>query len=854
LSNKQLNEDIENGFILKTNTLRKVDELKDKTCYQNALKSLQNEMKQQSVSDSGSLAEYVLNRLDKKLKTDISELSTNSKIKLLQRLMKDNGISAKDVYETLAKEGTPHLIEKVKNIINSERKLLKEAISPVEEIITEFGAGVLSNFNSSSIKDSKKEIARLKNKLQEIFDIVGNSNNLEAQSFFNNQFKRIKHINNINSACEGIVFKYNNNIYKITGMFSPLNQILGMMKFKRGAMPPLKTVLSMNETKTETKTVVISWGRFNPPTIGHEVVFKFANEVAKQNKADFFIIPTKTVDKEKNPLTIQEKIAYLDKIFPEYTKNIINSSDINTIIEAAKYFSSKGFENLKLVVGSDRKEQFEILNKYNNKDYKFNSIEIISAGERLDEGETAASMSASKMRKAATEGNIDDFMKGVAGRLDLEEGVALMNLIRSRIEVSDGDKKKFLEPISHSLLAEVIQKSGNKWCVFSKHKTKDGKRKKLGCYNSRNGAKKRLRQVEYFKSIKEEKEIEEMSGAAAAVGFSAPIGSEKNEEQLEQEFVNYNRHWQSQFGSSIQKRDDEPSRKEKIKILIMQEEQFMINRKEFVEEIKLRKIIREGLKRKMKEREEKILQEEKQLRLVIRKLLQEKDEEPPHPITGINVLRDLLKKIVPTIENSYKQLTTSEQQRKSFRAHLVKKTKDLITATETPQEKVSVDVGLQEQEAEEELSQARQAAKADPRFIDPFNKAKKPEVADTAELKPEPQPQDDGLDTTGRDMSEKTFNKIKKQIKDAYDILSDQRDKDAFSEYLITNELLHMDIFEDDMKAAVAEPTTASYEKEKQKIDSTPQQVDVSSKMPSSNPEQSAPMSPNPLSEIKKKK
>ena len=100
----------------------------------------------------------------------------------------------------------------------------------------------------------------------------------------------------------------------------------------------------------------------------------------------------------------------------------------------------------------------------------------------------------------------------------------------------------------------------------------------------------------------------------------------------------------------------------------MQEEQFMINRKEFVEEIKLRKIIREGLKRKMKEREEKILQEEKELRLVIRKLLQEKEEEPPHPITGINVLRDLLKKIVPTVENSYKQLTTSEEQRKSFRA------------------------------------------------------------------------------------------------------------------------------------------------------------------------------------------
>ena len=279
----------------------------------------------------------------------------------------------------------------------------------------------------------------------------------------------------------------------------------------------------------------------------------------------------------------------------------------------------------------------------------------------------------------------------------------------------------------------------------------------------------------------------------------------------------------------------------------------MINRKEFIEEIKLRKIIREGLKRKMKEREEKILQEEQQLRGVIRKLLQEKDDEPPHPITGINVLRDLLKKIVPTIENSYKQLTTSKEQRDSFRANLVKATKNLITATETPEEKIAVDVGLQEQESEEELSQARQAAKSDPRFIDPFAKKNEPKISDKPELKPEPEV-DDGLDTTGRDMAQKTFNKIKKQIKDAYDVLSDPKDKNAFSEYLLTNELLHMDIFEDDMAKTPEQPTTPSYEKEKQKLDSTPPEGDTTSQLPSLTPQQTPPASPNPLAERKKKK
>lgn len=851
-SNSTLNEEISDGFIIQTNPVRKLDEMKDKTPYQNALKTLQNEMKRYSVTDKASLAEYILSRLSEAISKDIPNIPKKSKIKLLERLMKAEGITAKDVYQSLNLNNSSHLLEDVKKIINSERKYLKEAISPIEQIVTEFGASILKEFKSSYVKDSLKETERIKSKLQEVFDIVQTSNMPEAQEYLNSEFKRIKDINNINLAAEGVVFKYDGNIYKLTGMFSPLNQILGMMKFQRGNVPPLKTLVTMKENKT----VVLSWGRFNPPTIGHEIVFKFGNDLAKQNKADFFIVPTKTVDKEKNPLTLQEKITYLNKIFPEYTNNLINSSQINTIIEAAKYFSNKGYKNFKLVVGSDRKEQFEILNKYNNKEYNFNSIEIVSAGERLDEGEGAPSMSASKMREAAIQGDIDAFMKGVAGRLELEEGVQLMNLIRSRIEVVDGNKKKFLEPVSPSLLAEVIRKSGNKWCVFSKHKAKSGKKKKLGCYNSRAGAKKRLQQVEYFKNIKEQQELEEISamGGGAVAGHVIQKDTEEVEENLydQRPSPGSGFTYQQRYGSSM-KRDDEPSRKEKIKILIMQEEQFMINRKEFIEEIKLRKIIREGLKRKMKEREEKILQEEKELRLVIRKLLQEKDEEPPHPITGINVLRDLLKKIVPTIENSYKQLTTSKEQRDSFRANLVKATKNLITATETPEEKIAVDVELKEQEDESELSQARQTAKSDPRFIDPFAKKNEPKVADKTELKPEPEV-DDGLDTTGRDMSQKTFNKIKKQIKDAYDVLSDQRDKDAFSEYLLTNELLHMDIFEDDMAKTPEQPTTPSYEKEKEKLDSTPPEGDTTSQLPSSTPEQSPPASPNPLAERKKKK
>jgi hypothetical protein len=847
LSNITLNETVSDGFIVKTNEIRKIPELTDKSKYALCLNSLQTEMKRSNVNDRSSIAEYILNRLDTIIESKI-KLPRSSKIKLLERLMKAEGVTAKQVYETLNKDNCPQLIEKVRDLINSEKKLIKESIYPLEEIVTNFGAIVLSEFRSSYIKEPEKEIKRLKEKLTEIFDIVGNSGNPEAQQFLNTQFSRIKNIDNINSACEGVVFKYNDNIYKLTGYFSPLNQILGMLNYQRGNVPPLKTIMPVvKENKQPVDTVVVSWGRFNPPTIGHELVFRFGTDLANKNNGNFFIIPTKTVDKQKNPLTLQEKISYISKMFPEYASNVIGNQQINTIIEAAKYFSNKGYSNIKLVVGSDRKTQFEeLLNKYNGKEYKYNTIEVISAGERLDADEGTAGMSASKMREAALQGDINSFMKGCAGRLELNEGVELMNLIRSRIEVVEDGKKKVLQPLNPSLLAEIIRKSGNKWCLFSKKKTKDGKRKKLGCYNSRNGAKNRERQVQYFKHMKEEQDLEEIS----AVSAGAVTGHVSQEKDLGEENIFLNRPgagsgftYQSRFGSS-QKRDDEPGRKNIIKVvvktLLMEEEQYMIDRKEFIEEVKLRKLIREGLRIKMKERQQKVLNEEKELRLIIRKLLQEKEEEPAHPITGINILRDLLKKIIPVLEGYYKDLTTSQEQRKSFRAHIVNATKNLLDIEDSPQEDIGVELKekeLQEQEQEE--------TSEDPRFI-PIDRPKTSipmpaqEEPDTFGI--------EGLDTTGRDVAAEAFKKIEKQIKNAYAVLSDKKDKEAFREYLLTNELLHMDKFEKAMQPVVKEPSTPSYEKEKNKMDSGDVGT-TTSQLPSSTPQQTLPISPTPVGE-----
>ena len=163
-----------------------------------------------------------------------------------------------------------------------------------------------------------------------------------------------------------------------------------------------------------TSKAVITFGRMNPPTVGHE---KLVNEIIKTAiavKGTPLVYLSKTQDAKKNPLSYDDKIKFGQALFG---KNIIVKSQSKTIIEVAKELQKKGYKDLVMVVGSDRVKEFEtLLNKYNGKDYTFDSIDIVSAGERDPDSDGVDGMSASKMRALAAEGNFDLFTKGVPSK------------------------------------------------------------------------------------------------------------------------------------------------------------------------------------------------------------------------------------------------------------------------------------------------------------------------------------------------------------------------------------------------------------------------------------------------------
>ena len=176
------------------------------------------------------------------------------------------------------------------------------------------------------------------------------------------------------------------------------------------------------------KVCHFTFGRFNPPTIGHE---KLIQAVASQaGSGDYLIYPSQTHKKPDNPLPYEYKVEMMKKMFP--WAKIESAACCNTIMKVAQDMMMKEYTDIVMVVGSDRVADFDkLLQKQNRIDYSFSTIKVISAGERDPDAAGASGMSASKMRDAAKNLKTSDFLKGIPDTLSAKEKMELMAKVRS---------------------------------------------------------------------------------------------------------------------------------------------------------------------------------------------------------------------------------------------------------------------------------------------------------------------------------------------------------------------------------------------------------------------------------------
>mgnify|MGYP006163610429 CR=1 FL=1 len=190
------------------------------------------------------------------------------------------------------------------------------------------------------------------------------------------------------------------------------------------------------------KKLVFSFGRFNPPTTGHEVLLKKVVAVAKKESADAMVYSSQSNDPKKNPLPYKEKTKFMQAMFPKHKKVIQYDVGVKNAFDTLSTVYAKGYRDVTMVVGSDRVTEFEkILNKYNDVEgrhgyYNFEGgVKVVSAGARDPDAEGVTGMSASKMRAAAAANDFESFEKGMPA--GFKGGQSVFDAVRNGMNLSE---------------------------------------------------------------------------------------------------------------------------------------------------------------------------------------------------------------------------------------------------------------------------------------------------------------------------------------------------------------------------------------------------------------------------------
>ena len=283
-------------------------------------------------------------------------------------------------------------------------------------------------------------------------------------------------------------------------------------------------------------TAVFTFGRFNPPTTGHEkLIIALARQQSKNAGSLMYVYPSHSQAPKQNPLPHSKKVAYMKKMFRKYAKNIIVSRARN-VFEVATELHNKGHRAVVMVVGSDRVDEFDnLLNQYNGVEgrhgyYGFDNIEVVSAGERDPDAEGVEGMSASKMRAAAVDNDYDSFSQGLPR--GFRDGKQLFDDVRKGMKLNEqnwtfeellrdlyirGELFQIHEEVeTQSGISGTIVRKGTNYVVLE---TDEGL-KRVWLHD--------LIEQKKITKTKQEKDIEDVKGTQPAKYYAKGVGDKKD--------------------------------------------------------------------------------------------------------------------------------------------------------------------------------------------------------------------------------------------------------------------------------------------------------------------------------------
>lgn len=182
--------------------------------------------------------------------------------------------------------------------------------------------------------------------------------------------------------------------------------------------------------------VTVVFGRFNPPTKGHEKLLKTAEQISMGG--EIRIYPSRIQDSKRNPLDPDIKVSFMKKMFPDFKDAIINDSEMGSIFDVLSALSNQGFDAVNIVVGNDRQGEIDNLaQKHNGELYNFNEINVMPGGVTDLDTQSSSVYSSSKLRKAVADNDIKTFKKGIGKTLSDSETQSLFDAVRQGMGIAE---------------------------------------------------------------------------------------------------------------------------------------------------------------------------------------------------------------------------------------------------------------------------------------------------------------------------------------------------------------------------------------------------------------------------------
>lgn len=679
------------------NPIQNLKELNNKEALKVAIYKLENTMSKYKLSDDNTINDFLKAELNKNLQTNLSD-------DLKQTLINSAiGITPKIKKREIKKDLSKEVAQEIDRVIDSMPQLIKKAIKPIELIVTDFAAEMLQTLESAFIINNKEEVKRLINLVNSTVEQIRSKGSQADLDFLDNQLSKLKGVDTIKSAVEGFAFSYNGKLYKFTGKFAPVNQILGLLKYGRGSKKS-DDGQDLQEVSTGQKKydTALLGGGFKPPHKGHiELIKQLAS------KAENVIIYTS--DKSSSSRTFNSgnlKGKVIDgKKCNEFLEKMIEQvpelSNVNVIItntplkEIFDYVEKTSTFAESILIGVGDKDEdsrrFDNISKYTPQEKKL-KVDILPLSPVVFNGEP---LSASRLREAISNGNLERVISFIPNEIF--------------------NKTEFAQEMIDAFMGEI-----------------------------------KINEIEQqvFKLFTEDN-LNEMSAMGAGAGAVAGHVASKGKKKMK------------------------------------------ISRKQFMEEMQLRKTIREAL-RLRQEKKKAQLNEEQILRQEIRNLIKEAKQDISYGNTGLNVLAAFLGgSFTKGITAEYKSLETKKSQRDTFRNKFLELSQKLFN---------EMDINIQGGEQADAESDADALEEEINVSIDGEEENKIIPAAITAakgekEKKPE---EDENTDKApiGIKKAVMYFNSWRDEIEKPYVSLDDPQDRKMFKDYFMANIPAILDVAE----------------------------------------------------------